>query len=79
MVDGNLTKKIEMKYIVCKFKDDGSLFITTRKSRETMLSVLQGLNQEIESIVLKEFETYKDAENFKKMWEEIDNKLEEIL
>lgn len=27
-------------YIVCKFKDDGSLFITTRKSRETMINAL---------------------------------------
>lgn len=52
-------------YLVCQFKDDGKLFITTRKSRETMLSVLIGLGQEIESIVLKECKTYSEANNYK--------------
>lgn len=68
-----------MKYLVCKFKDDGSLFITTRKSRETMLSVLQGLDQEIESIVLKEFETYNAAMIYKKGIEDSDNSINKII
>lgn len=51
-------------YLVCKHKDDGTLFITTRRSRETMLSVLLDLGQEIESTVEKEFEHYSSANNY---------------
>lgn len=55
-----------MKYLVCQFKDeDGELFITTRNAREKMISVLIDLNQPIESVVLKEFETYDDASKYK--------------
>lgn len=54
-----------MEYLVCKFKDEsGMMFVTTRKSRETMLSVLQGLGQEIESTVLKSFQNYHDANEY---------------
>ena len=37
-----------MEYLVCQFKDDLSLFITTRKSREMMLKVFNSLNEEID-------------------------------
>lgn len=66
-------------YLVCKFKDGGELFITTRKSREVMLSVLQGLGQEIESIVLKEFETYNAAMIYKKQIEDSDITINKII
>lgn len=68
-----------MSYVVCRFKDDGSLFVNSRKSRENMISVLQGLGQEIESIVLKEFSTYEEAVNYKKEIEMVDKKLDELL
>lgn len=68
-----------MKYLVCQFKDDGFLFVTTRQARETMLSVLLDMNQEIESVVLKEFPTFIEANNYKKEIEAIDKKLDELL
>lgn len=60
-----------MEYLVCKFKDDGTLFITTRQSRERMISVLIDLEQEIESAVEKEFDTYAEADKYKKEIEDI--------
>jgi hypothetical protein len=68
-----------MTYLVCKHKDDGTLFITTRKSRETMLNVLLDLGQEIESVVLKEFEHYSSANTYKKEIEDADNKIQQSL
>jgi len=68
-----------MSFVVCKFKDDGSLFVNPRKSRELMISTLLDLGQEIESIVLKEFDTYEAAMKYKKEIEDVDNKLDEIL
>jgi len=66
-------------YLVCKHKDDGTLFITTRKSRETMLSVLLGLGQEIESVVEKEFEHYSSAVAYKKNIEDANDKIQQSL
>lgn len=54
-----------MSYIVCKYKDDGSLFVNSRKSREIMLNVLLDIGGEIESVVLKEFETFDEAMAYK--------------
>lgn len=66
-------------WVVCRFKDDGSLFVNSRKARENMLSVLQDMGQEIESIVLKEFSTYEEANAYKKEMELVDKKLDDIL
>lgn len=69
----------DMEYLVCKFKEDGGeYFITTRQSRETMLSVLLGLGQEIESTVVKSFQNYTLANNYKKEMEGIDKKISEL-
>ena len=67
-----------MTYLVCKNKDDGKLFITTRSSREAMLSVLQGLGQPIDSIVLKSFPNNTLAILYKKDMEDIDKRLNTI-
>ena len=68
-----------MTYLVCKHKDDGTLFITTRKSRETMLSVLIDLGQEIPSKVLKYCNSYGEAEKYKKEFEQSDDDINKIL
>lgn len=68
-----------MTYLVCKHKDDGTLFITTRKSRETMLSVLIDLGQEIPSKVLKDCNSYGEAEKYKKEFEQSDDDINKIL
>lgn len=68
-----------MEYLVCKFKGENKYFITTRKSRETMLNVLQGLGQEIESIVLKTFTNYTLADIYKKDMEATDKKIDNTL
>lgn len=67
-----------MEYLVCKFKGENTYFITTRKSRETMLSVLQDLGQEVESTVLKSFESYSLADSYKKEMEQIDKKIDNL-
>lgn len=54
-----------MEYLVCKMKDDGSLFVTTRNARESMVSVLQDLGQSIDSVVLKSFPEYSLADKYK--------------
>lgn len=64
-------------YLVCRNKDDNSLFITTRKSRETMLSVLLDLKQEIESTVVKSFTNYTQADQYKKGIEQINKTISE--
>ena len=68
-----------MTYLVCKHKDDGTLFITTRKSRETMISVLLDLGQVIPSKVLKDCNSYGEAEKYKKEFEQSDNDINKIL
>jgi hypothetical protein len=68
-----------LTYLVCKHKDDGTLFITTRKSRETMLSVLIDLGQEIPSKVLKDCNSYGEAEKYKKEYEQSDGDINKIL
>lgn len=67
-----------MEYLVCQFKDDLTLFITTRKSRETMLSVLLDLGQEIESVVLKSFTNYTLADKYKKEIEQVNKKINSL-
>lgn len=53
-----------MKYCVCQNKDNGSLFITTRNARETMISVMIDLGQQPDSVVLKEVDDYTDAQKY---------------
>lgn len=66
-------------WVVCKFKDDGSLFVCSRRSREITISCLLELGQEIESVVVKEFETYGEAIKYKIEIEEVDERLNKIL
>lgn len=68
-----------MMFCVCKNKDDGSLFITTRAARETMLSVIQDLGQIPDSIVLKELQTYEAADKYKKDIEDADRKINKLI
>jgi len=66
-------------YLVCQFKEEnGKLFITTRMSRETMISVLQDLGQEIDSMVLETFATYAEAEKYKKGIEEVNKTINNL-
>jgi len=68
-----------MEYLVCQMKDDtGMLFITTRKSRETLLSVLIDLGQEVESVVLKSFSDYSSADKYKKEIEAVNKKISDL-
>lgn len=66
-------------WVVCQNKDDGKLFISSRKARETMLSVLIDLGQEIPSKVLKDCNSYGEAEKYKKEFEQSDNDINKIL
>lgn len=75
---GDHIKKINMEYLVCQFKDDLSLFITTRKSREMMLNVFNSLNEEIESVVLKSFTNYTLADKYKKEIEQVNKKIDSL-
>ena len=60
-------------------KDDtGMLFITTRKSRETLLNVLIDLGQEVESVVLKSFSDYSSADKYKKEIEAVNKKISDL-
>lgn len=68
-----------MSYIVCKFKDDGSLFVTSRKSREIMLSVLLEIGGDIESVVLKEFSSFDDAKKYKEEIQKSDSIIDDII
>jgi len=68
-----------MEYLVCQFKDESQmLFITTRKSRETMVNVLLDLGEEIESVVLKSFESYALADNYKKEMEAVNKTIDNL-
>lgn len=68
-----------MEYLVCRWKDNSGYFITTRMSRETMLSVLYGLAQEVESTVVKSFSNYTLADDYKKQLERTDKELDKLL
>ncbi len=57
-------------WVVCQNKDDGKLFISSRKARETMISVLLDLGQVIPSNVLTRFGSYSEAEKYKKEFED---------
>ena len=80
-MDGCLKKILKDfdMYVVCRNKDDNSLFITTRNARENMISVLQDLGQEIDSNVLKECDTYSEADSYKKEQERINKDLNNLL
>ncbi len=67
-----------MEYLVCRWKDNSGYFITTRSSRETMISVLMGLAQEIESNVVKSFTNYTLADKYKKSLEQADKDIDRI-
>lgn len=57
-----------MTYLVCQNNDDGRMFITTRQARETMISVITGLGQVVDSRVLRKFQTYDEADKFLKRY-----------
>ncbi len=61
-----------MKWIVCRNKDDNSLFITTRSARESLLNIFMDLGQEIPSNVLRQFDKYDDALEYKNKQERED-------
>lgn len=65
-------------WVVCRFKDDNRLFITSRKSRNIMVNTLIKLRQPIESRVEKEFDTYGEAIKYKTEIELVDNKIKEL-
>lgn len=65
-------------WCVCRHKDDSGYFITRRSVRNTINSVLIDLGQPIESTVIKEFNTYDEAEKYMKGLEEIDKKIDDI-
>jgi hypothetical protein len=68
-----------MMYVVCRNRNDNSLFITTRMARETMISVLNGIGEVPDSNVLKECPTYEEADKFKRDQELTDKQLDNIL
>lgn len=65
-------------YLVCKYKDNGQLFITTRAARETMINVLNGLGQIVDSTVEKVCDTYKQANDYKTEIEFIDKTIQHL-
>jgi len=65
-------------WVVCRFKDDNSLFVTSRVSRDSMLKALIKLRQPIESMVEKEFDTYGEAIKYKTEIELVDKKIKEL-
>jgi hypothetical protein len=66
-------------FVVTKFHDDGTMFVTTKKSREALEKSITDNGGKMESIVLKEFTTYEEALKYKIIQEEIDDKLNKIL
>ena len=66
-------------WVVCQNKDDGKLFISSRRTREIMLSVLIDLGQEIPTRVLKEFIVFGDAEKYKKEFEITEKQINKTL
>jgi hypothetical protein len=68
-----------MEYLVCKNKDNGKLFITTRKARETSNSVLIDLGHTIESIVLKAFDNYEQAYKYEQQMNNTDDTINQII
>lgn len=68
-----------MKFLVCRNKDDNSLFITTRSARETMIGAMQQIKQEIPSVVLKAFDTHKEAREYQKQQDAADKVITNTL
>ena len=53
-----------MEWLVCKNKKDGDLFMQSRIEREYMLNVLMDVEQEICSVVVKQFLTVDEAGDY---------------
>lgn len=66
-------------YVVCRNKTDNSLFITTRAAREAMLKTFSLLNEPPASNVLKQCNTYEEANSYKKEQERVDKELNNFL
>lgn len=66
-------------YVVCRNKNDNSLFITTRMARETMINVMNSIGEVPDSNVLKSCTTYDEANRFKQEQERIDKDLDNLL
>lgn len=67
-----------MTFLVCRNKDDGSLFITTRIARETMLNVIQDLGQQPDSNVLKVCNSYEEADKYIKDQNDADKTINKL-
>jgi hypothetical protein len=63
---------------VCRNKDDESLFITTRASREAMVSAFKLVGQVVDSNVLKSFPTYAEAMKYKVNIEDVNKKIDKL-
>lgn len=68
-----------MTYLVCKEKGSGRLFIVTRAAREAMLKMISALKMQPESIVLKTFPTYGEADRYKNDIEAADRTINGLI
>jgi hypothetical protein len=66
-------------FVVCRNKNDNSLFITTRMARETMLRTFSLLGERPDSNVIKDCKTYDEANKFKNEQERVDKELNNLL
>lgn len=68
-----------MRYVVCKYKkENGELFITTRQAREFMIRTITKMRQTVDSIVLKETDTYEQALKYKQDYESSDDLINKV-
>lgn len=66
-------------FVVCRNKNDNTLFRTTRMAREAMLRTFSLLGERPDSNVLKDCKTYEDANHFKIEQERVDKELDNLL
>lgn len=68
-----------MNWLVCKVKKDGSYFVCSRGSRESLHSYWQRNGIIVPSIVIRRFEERADAEKYLDNLKRVDNMLNRIL
>lgn len=66
-------------FVVCRNKTTNELFITTRMAREAMLRTFGLLNERPDSNVLKQCNTYEEANLYKAEQERVDRELNNIF
>jgi hypothetical protein len=66
-------------FVVCRNKNDNTLFITTRMARETMINVLNSIGETPDSNVLKECRTYEEADKYKRDIEDADKTINKLF